>query len=381
MKKFLITEEERRSILNQHISKGYKTSINERGNVGAALRGATTSGLKSISKVAQDALLSTIKNANGKFFNNFDELIEAFTKGSLSSASNGKILITFFTKGTLTPEFRNALGKWIAQSAKFKNKYRTAISGGDDALRNALKESGKYSDEQIEALVRGSKESAIDTAQSTLSSANRKTGNYGQFSQPLKDKFKELARQNYGKDFRSLFPKQREDIIQQAVKELKTQSPNEIITWGEIFQSLQGKVAAGSAATLLTVGLWDFLNDEGVEGLPPRDEAVEEPSTTPTTNNLGKRVLVRGSKGNDVKQLQQKLVDNNFDLGSYGPDGNGVDGNYGSKTEEAVRRFQTLTNIKVDGKYGPETHKTLMDYKPEDNPPLPDEVDSVDNIA
>lgn len=379
MKKFLITEEERRSILKQHISKGYKTSINE--NVGgAALRGASKSGLKSISRVAQEALLSTIKNVDNKLFNNFDELIEAFTKGSLSSASNGKILTTFFTKGTLTPEFRNALGKWIAQSAKFKNKYRTAISGGDDALRNALKESGKYTDEQIEALVRGSKEGAIDTAQNTLSSASRNKGQYSQFSQQLKDKFKEVA-QSQGKEFRRLGPAQRENIIKEVVRDFKINSPNEIITWRDMLKTLEGQVGVGAAATLLTVGLWDFLNDEGVEGLPPRDEAVEEPATTPTTNNLGERVLVRGSKGNDVKQLQQKLVDNNFDLGSYGPDGNGVDGNYGSKTEEAVRRFQTLTNIKVDGKYGPETHKTLMDYKPENYPPLSDEIDSVDNVA
>ena len=379
MKKFLITEEERKSILNQHISKGYKTSINENpAALGASLRSASKSGLKSLSRVAQDSLLSTIKTADNKLFNNFDELIEAFTKGSLSSASNGKILTTFFTKGTLTPEFRNAVGKWIAQSAAFKNKYRTAISGGDDSLRRALRESGKYTDDQIEVLVRGSKESAVDAAQNTLSSASRGKGQYGKFSQQLKDRFKELANAQHGKEFRSLFPKQREEIIQQAVKELKTQSPNEIITWREILTSLEGMVTAGSMATLLTIGLWDFLKDEGVEGLPPRPETE---TATETASNLGDRVLVRGSKGDDVKQLQQKLVDNNFDLGSYGPNSDGVDGVYGGKTEEAVRRLQMLTNIKVDGKYGPESHRTLMNYKPEDYSPLPDEVDSVDNVA
>lgn len=65
-------------------------------------------------------------------------------------------------------------------------------------------------------------------------------------------------------------------------------------------------------------------------------------------------VLKRGSKGNKVKQLQRALNAAKFKVGK-------VDGDYGGKTEDAVRRFQLVHDPHhADGDYGPRT-KTRLD--------------------
>lgn len=64
-------------------------------------------------------------------------------------------------------------------------------------------------------------------------------------------------------------------------------------------------------------------------------------------------VLRRGSKGNGVKQLQRALNAANFKVGS-------VDGQYGAKTEDGVRRFQKVHDAyNVDGVYGSRTKARL----------------------
>jgi len=63
---------------------------------------------------------------------------------------------------------------------------------------------------------------------------------------------------------------------------------------------------------------------------------------------LGDRLLGRGSKGPEVKELQSKLAQ----LG-YG--GAAADGKFGSKTEAAIRRFQRDYGLRVDGLAGSQT--------------------------
>ena len=63
-------------------------------------------------------------------------------------------------------------------------------------------------------------------------------------------------------------------------------------------------------------------------------------------------VLKQGSSGPDVQALQQKLKDLGFDP-------NGVDGNFGSGTDKAVRAFQQAMGLGVDGKVGPGTQAAL----------------------
>lgn len=63
---------------------------------------------------------------------------------------------------------------------------------------------------------------------------------------------------------------------------------------------------------------------------------------------LGDRLpLAKGDEGDDVKELQQNLIALGYDLGSYG-----ADGEFGSKTDAAVRAFQQAEGLDVDGKFG-----------------------------
>ena len=67
-----------------------------------------------------------------------------------------------------------------------------------------------------------------------------------------------------------------------------------------------------------------------------------------TVYTLGSRLLKNGSSGADVKALQELLNQLGATLE--------VDGQFGSKTEAAVRAFQKKAGIKQDGKYGDQTH-------------------------
>lgn len=65
--------------------------------------------------------------------------------------------------------------------------------------------------------------------------------------------------------------------------------------------------------------------------------------------------LRRGSSGEYVKLLQEKLIEQGYDLGSYG-----ADGKFGAKTEAAVRQFQKDWGLEQDGVAGPRTWERLM---------------------
>ena len=71
-------------------------------------------------------------------------------------------------------------------------------------------------------------------------------------------------------------------------------------------------------------------------------------------------LLVRGSVGEAVKNLQRLLVAHGYDLGKYGPKGDGVDGEFGSSTENALKAFQKANGLEVDGKCGPKTWAKLL---------------------
>ena len=64
--------------------------------------------------------------------------------------------------------------------------------------------------------------------------------------------------------------------------------------------------------------------------------------------------LRKGDKGAMVSTLQLELKDRGYDLGPCG-----VDGDFGSATEKAVKAFQKAEGLKVDGIVGPKTWKAL----------------------
>lgn len=68
--------------------------------------------------------------------------------------------------------------------------------------------------------------------------------------------------------------------------------------------------------------------------------------------DLGTRMLEYGDEGSDVAILQQELTNLNFYSAK-------IDGIYGKKTVEAVKRLQKANNLKVDGIAGNSTIQKL----------------------
>ena len=79
---------------------------------------------------------------------------------------------------------------------------------------------------------------------------------------------------------------------------------------------------------------------------------------------LNNGLLLSGSKrSRDVKALQEALVSLGYDLGEGGVYNNGIDGEFGPNTEDAVIQFQLdrgFNSANVDGIVGEGTHKELL---------------------
>ena len=79
-------------------------------------------------------------------------------------------------------------------------------------------------------------------------------------------------------------------------------------------------------------------------------------------------LLNQGSSGSEVKKLQEKLIENGYDLGS-----SGADGIYGAKTAAAVKQYQQANGLSVDGIAGDQTLSKLYASVTEtDNTTTPD---------
>lgn len=81
-------------------------------------------------------------------------------------------------------------------------------------------------------------------------------------------------------------------------------------------------------------------------------------------------LLRRGMKGDDVKDMQEKLIRLGYSCGKYG-----ADGDFGSATEAAVEHLQENNRLESDGIYGPDTAGMvdkllkLLDSEPEKDEP------------
>ncbi|AIU80594.1 N-acetylmuramoyl-L-alanine amidase XlyA [Bacillus velezensis] len=64
------------------------------------------------------------------------------------------------------------------------------------------------------------------------------------------------------------------------------------------------------------------------------------------------------TKGTAVKQIQTALAALYY-YPDKGAKNNGIDGYYGSKTANAVKRFQSMYGLTADGIYGPKTKTKL----------------------
>lgn len=114
--------------------------------------------------------------------------------------------------------------------------------------------------------------------------------------------------------------------------------------------------------------LLDYSNapDNTADSTPVVSESSTEKTNTGATEEkityeLGDRTLKKGAEGSDVAKLQECLVKLGYDLGAYGTNKDGVDGNMGTKTVAAVKQFQAEKGLEVDGKYGPKTHTAMLE--------------------
>lgn len=80
-----------------------------------------------------------------------------------------------------------------------------------------------------------------------------------------------------------------------------------------------------------------------------------ESAPAPKPSLLGTRLLRRGMRGADVKELQTLLLRLGYALPKYG-----ADGDFGSETRSALKQFQKAARIEVDGVYGENSHAALM---------------------
>lgn len=69
---------------------------------------------------------------------------------------------------------------------------------------------------------------------------------------------------------------------------------------------------------------------------------------------LGDRLLKKGVKGSDVSELQTWLT-------KFGFLKDKIDGDFGSKTQTAVKKFQKANSLTADGEYGAQSHKAMLE--------------------
>ena len=87
-------------------------------------------------------------------------------------------------------------------------------------------------------------------------------------------------------------------------------------------------------------------------------ESVPEPETAAPYSGVQVNLqeLSQGSSGEQVKTVQRILSAMGYDLGTLNP----YDGNFGNKTDAAVRAFQTASGLTVDGVVGQKTWNKLL---------------------
>ena len=109
-----------------------------------------------------------------------------------------------------------------------------------------------------------------------------------------------------------------------------------------------------SSAMAATVD-WSSMTDDEINAeiaaaqaeLESRGIVAEEPVEE------GYQTLQKGSKGDEVKALQQRLIELNYLSGS-------ADGDYGGKTASAVELFQSTAGLTATGVADPDTQTALF---------------------
>jgi len=109
------------------------------------------------------------------------------------------------------------------------------------------------------------------------------------------------------------------------------------------------------------------LSSPDVEGILKNVDISELPKGVKISDILSNQdntdLITRGSKGEGVEEFQRILVNLGYDLGTFGPNKDGIDGKFGPKTQEAVMSFQKDHGLTQDGIIGINTATALSSYR------------------
>ena len=83
-------------------------------------------------------------------------------------------------------------------------------------------------------------------------------------------------------------------------------------------------------------------------------QAVAPPKEQPSTSGYVSTILRKGSAGDDVRDMQEKLSKLGYSLGRYG-----ADGEFGNDTYKAVKQFQKDHGLTADGEAGSTTLEAI----------------------
>ena len=125
----------------------------------------------------------------------------------------------------------------------------------------------------------------------------------------------------------------------------KGRTPDQIADAMLLYNKAGGKVLSGLTRRRQEERAL-FLSGQAKDSTPKPAPATGNPYSVPT------KTLRVGSKGNGVRWLQYELNLHGFGLI--------VDGVFGPKTEDAVRRFQNQSSLICDGVVGPATREALL---------------------
>ena len=100
-----------------------------------------------------------------------------------------------------------------------------------------------------------------------------------------------------------------------------------------------------------------FIVEAGSSAPAPQPKPTPAPKPKPVSAWTG-QVLRQGNRGDAVRQLQNMLAKKYF-YPEKGAKNNGIDGIYGAKTANAVRRFQSVNGLAQDGIAGKATYNKL----------------------
>lgn len=148
-------------------------------------------------------------------------------------------------------------------------------------------------------------------------------------------------------------PVLREGASGSAVKELQKQ----LRAAGFDPGAIDGKFGPKTEAAVTRFQKANGLQADGIAG-PKTWAALAKTATPPQA----RATLERGAKGEAVQQLQQKLARAGYSPGA-------IDGDFGPRTEAALKAFQKAAKLAASGVCTPETWAALEAAKPADTAP------------